>query len=157
MAGVLLLMVVTVLYAAYNVLVKISGSHVPDSASTTIVATLCIQLAALATSVVFLGALAARGGQSFALTPSAYTWAALAGLCIGGAEIGYLYLFSGIGIGKPMAATIVIPTVVSGTVVLAIMAAGVFLKEPIGWHQLMGAGLIVCGVVFLFLGERPQP
>jgi hypothetical protein len=39
----------------------------------------------------------------------------LAGLCIGGAEIGYLYLFGGIGISKPMPANIAIPVIVSGT------------------------------------------
>ena len=106
MASVILLAVVTVLYAGYNLLVKFSGNHVPETATTTIAATICIQLAALFTSAVFLGALAFRGGHTFALSPSAYLWAAAAGLCIGGAEIGYLYLFGGIGPFKPMDASV---------------------------------------------------
>ncbi|MEM7508584.1 MAG: hypothetical protein AAF415_17775 [Pseudomonadota bacterium] len=152
MNPVLLLAAVTVAYAGYNLLIKVSGTHVPASATTTVLATIVLQLAALATSLVFYGALAVRGGQSFALTPSAYLWAALAGVCIGAAEIGYLYLFGGVGFAKPMAASIAIPTIVSGTIVIATLASVLLLKEPLGWQQIAGGGLIVAGILVFFRG-----
>lgn len=152
MNPVLLLAGVTIAYAGYNLMIKVSGTHVPATATTTVLATIALQLAALATSLVFLTALALRGGQSFALTPNAYLWAALAGLCIGAAEIGYLYLFGGIGAAKPMAASIAIPTIVSGTIVIATLASALLLDEPFGWHQVAGGGLILAGILVFFRG-----
>ena len=102
MTGVVLLSLVTLFYAGYNFLMKVSGTHVPESATTTILATMCVQVAALATSIVFFSWLLARGGHSFSLTSSTYLWAMAAGLCIGAAEIGYLYLFGGVGSIRPM-------------------------------------------------------
>ena len=70
---------------------------------------------AVATSLAFLAVLAARGGQTFALPHTAYAWAAVAGICIGAAEIGYLYLFSDAGGQPAMAANIAItPISLSG-------------------------------------------
>ena len=77
----------------------------PAAATTTILATICVQVAALLASALFLGFLTIRGGQVFALSRGSYLWAALAGICIGSAEIGYFYLFSGIGLARPMQAT----------------------------------------------------
>ncbi len=90
MAGVLLLVTVTALYAGYNLLIKVSVSHVPVTATSTIVATIFLQLAALTTSVVFLSVIMIRGGQVLQLSWAAYLWAAAAGLCIGGAKWWYL-------------------------------------------------------------------
>lgn len=151
MLGLVLLAAVTVLYAGYNLFIKVAGGHVPPAATTTILATLCLQLAALFASVVFLSILVLRGGQVFSLSPGAYLWATLAGLCIGGAEIGYLYLFGGLGLAKPMAASIAIPTIVSGTIVIALLFSAIVLKETIAWNQILGSVLIVLGIVFLFL------
>ncbi len=50
MAGLLLLVTVTTLYAGYNLLIKVSVSHVPAAATSTIVATICLQVAALPAS-----------------------------------------------------------------------------------------------------------
>ena len=58
-ASVTLLLAITVLYAGYNLLVKVSSSHVPASATSTVLATICLQLAALAASVVFASGLVA--------------------------------------------------------------------------------------------------
>jgi len=154
MAGAILLAVVTVLYAGYNLFVKVSGGHVPATATTTILATICIQLAALSTSALFLGALVARGGHVFSLSAGSYLWAAAAGVCIGGAEIGYLYLFGGVGLSRPMAASLAIPTIVSGTIVIAMFVSVVALRETLSWNQILGAGLIVAGVGFLFIEGR---
>ena len=103
MTGLILLAAVTALYAGYNLFIKLSGGYVPAEATTTIMATICIQIAALITSGVFFLMLTLRGGQVFTLSMGSYFWAAVAGVCIGGAEIGYLYLFGGVGLSKPMA------------------------------------------------------
>ena len=154
MLGILLLAGVTILYAGYNLFIKVSGEQVPDDATTTIVATICIQLAALFTSVVFLASLAIKGGHVFSLSPASYLWAILAGVCIGGAEIGYLYLFSGISLAKPMAASLAIPTIVSGTIVITLFFSFIVLKESIAWTQILGSTLIILGIVVLFMKER---
>lgn len=153
MVALLLLLTVTMLYSGYNLLIKISGGHVPAEATTTIFATICLQLAALATSVMFMGVLLLRGGNVLHLSTKAYLWAAAAGLCIGGAEIAYFYLFGGIGITKPVAANIAIPTIVSGTIIITMLVSYLVLREPLTWNQLLGGGCIVLGIVILFLGK----
>jgi hypothetical protein len=42
MAGLLLLVTVTALYAGYNLPIKVSASHVPVAATSTIVAMICL-------------------------------------------------------------------------------------------------------------------
>lgn len=153
MAGLLLLATVTTLYAGYNLLIKVSAAHVPAAATSTIAATICLQVAALMTSILFLSIALIRGGQVLQLTWGAYFWAAAAGLCIGGAEIAYFYLFGGVGAIKPMAANVVIPTVVSGTVVIAAIAAYFIFRESLAPIQLAGIGCVVLGVVLLHLGK----
>ena len=151
MTSLLLLLTVTLLYAGYNLLIKVSGSHVPAEATTTILAAVCIQLAALGTSSVFAALLLVRGGHVMQLSTSVYVWAAAAGVCIGGAEIAYLYLFSGVGGTKPMAASIAIPAIVTGTIVITTVVAYFLFDEPLGWRHLLGIGLIVTGILVLFL------
>ncbi|KLN59724.1 hypothetical protein WH96_16305 [Kiloniella spongiae] len=153
MVGLLILAAVTVLYAGYNLFVKLSGSHVPIDATTTIMATVCIQLAALTTSGIFGLYLISRGDQVFALSSGSYFWAIAAGICIGGAEIGYLYLFGGIGLTKPMDASVVIPTIVSGTIVIALIFSFFVLNETISVTQVFGAGLVIGGIVLMFINS----
>lgn len=153
MAALLLLGAVTILYAGYNVAMKLSGNAVPEGATTTILATICVQLAALACSLIFLVYLLLRGGAVFSLSQSVYVWAAISGLCIGAAEIGYLYLFGGVGRIQPLAANLVIPTVVSGTVVLALIFSILVLKEGFTMIQFAGVTLTVAGIVILFAGR----
>ncbi|MFT5111985.1 MAG: drug/metabolite transporter (DMT)-like permease [Parasphingorhabdus sp.] len=150
MSSSVLLILVTVFYAGYNIFIKLSGEHVPPIATTTILATICLQVAALATSVIFISALAAKGGHVFTLAPKAYLWATVGGVCIGVAEIGYLYLFGGLGGLKPMAANIAIPTIVCGTIVIAMLFSYIVLKESFNWNHMLGSLLIFTGVVFLF-------
>ena len=55
-------------------------------------------------------------------TPT-YAWAVAAGLCIGAAEIGYFYLFGSFNSGQSIPASIVIPVVVCGTIIVALLAS----------------------------------
>ncbi|MGH7125554.1 MAG: hypothetical protein ACREFI_14355 [Stellaceae bacterium] len=157
MFAIALLAVVMILYAGYNLSIKVSGTYLPPAATTTILATVTLQLAALLASGLFAGFLAARGAQVFSLSPRTYLWAGLAGLCAGGAEIGFFYLLGGVGFARPMAASVAIPAVVSGTVVIALIFSACFLGERIAWNQILGAGLIVLGIVALFFRGAESP
>ncbi len=93
MQGLILLISVTLLYAGYNLFVKVSSGHVAEKVTSTVLATICLQFTALLVSTLFAIYLLRKGGQVLALGPPAYGWAMAAGLCIGAAEIGYFYLF----------------------------------------------------------------
>lgn len=149
-AAILLLIAITALYAGYNLLVKVSSLHVPAAATSTVLATICLQLAALAASGTFAAVLIARGGHVLALSPAAYAWAAGAGLCIGLAEIGYFYLFRGVGGGGPLAASVVVPAIVTGTVVLTMLVSSVALRESLGPMQVAGTVVVVVGIAMIF-------
>ncbi len=151
MAGLILLAAVTALYAGYNLFIKLSGGQVPAEATTTIMAAFCVQIAALSTSALFFSVLTLRGGHVFALSMGSYFWAAVAGVCIGSAEIGYLYLFGGVGLSKPMAASVAIPTIVSGTIVISMLFSYFVLKEAIALNQIFGSLLIVFGIILFFV------
>ena len=148
--GILLLTAITALYAGYNLLVKVSSNHVPESATTTVLATICLQLAALAASGTFALVLLARGGQVLKLSTTAYVWAAAAGLCIGLAEIGYFYLFRGVGGTGPVAANVAVPVIVTGTVVLTMLLSFFALRESLGAMQIAGTVVVVIGIAMIF-------
>ena len=149
-AGILLLITITALYAGYNLLVKVSSLHVPDAATSTVLATICLQVAALAASCTFAALLLARGGHVLKLSPAAYAWAAGAGLCIGLAEIGYFYLFRGVGGTGPVAASVAVPVIVTGTVVLTMLISWLALKESLGAMQIAGTAVVVIGIAMIF-------
>ena len=149
-AGLLLLTAITILYAGYNLLVKVSSLHVPAAATSTVLATICLQLAALAASATFAALLIARGGQVLTLSSAAYAWAAGAGLCIGLAEIGYFYLFRGVGGSGPVAASVAVPMIVTGTVVLTMLLSSLVLKESLGAMQIAGTVVVVIGIAMIF-------
>lgn len=150
--GIFLLSTITVLYAGYNLLIKISSNHVPEVATSTILATICLQVAALVASLVFMGMLLIRGGQVLSLSLSAYLWAAGAGLCIGLAEIGYFYLFRGVGGTAPVAANVAIPAIVTGTVVITILLSAMVLKETLAPIQIGGTVVVIVGIAMIFSG-----
>ena len=105
------------------------------------------------TSIAFASILLVRGGHVFQLSFGSYVWAAAAGLCIGGAEITYLYLFGGIGAEKPMAASLAIPTIVSGTIVIALVVGAFVFKESLSWAQGIGGTCIILGIFLLYIGR----
>ena len=154
--GIFLLIAITVLYAGYNLLVKVSSTRVPEVATSTVLATICLQLAALAASCAFALVLLARGGHVLKLSMSAYAWAAGAGVCIGLAEIGYFYLFRGVGGTGPVAANVAVPVIVTGTVVLTMLLSSFALKESLGAMQIAGTLVVIVGIAMIFSdGLRP--
>ncbi len=145
-----LLAIVTLAYVGYNLLIKVSGNHVPADATTTVFAAICLQTGALVTSAIFAATLAFQGGQTFRLTVPSYAWALAGGLCIGIAEIAYLTIFSR---SDPLPASVVIPTVVTGTVVVALIVSVFVFGERLGTLQLAGAAMIVGGIICMFVGR----
>jgi len=155
MSPLTLLILATVLYTGYNIFTKISGDHIPSTAATTVSATLVLQFAAFCTSALFAGLLMAKGTNVLGLNPRTYAWATIAGVCIGGAEIAYLYLFGGLGAGgERLGANIVIPFVIGGTIVLTMIVSVFIFHEAFGWPQITGSLLVVTGITFLFLDQR---
>ena len=153
--GIVLLCAITVLYAGYNLLVKVSSNYVPVSATSTVLATICLQLAALAASGTFALLLLARGGHVLKLSTTAYAWAAGAGLCIGLAEVGYFYLFRGVGGTGPVPASVAVPVIVTGTVVLTMLLSCLALKESLGTMQVAGTVVVVIGIAMVFSDGFP--
>lgn len=51
-----------------------------------------------------------------------------------------------------MSASIAIPTIVSGTIVIALIFSVLVLNEVVGLYEIIGAGLIIGGIVFMFMG-----
>jgi len=154
--AIVLLTLVTLAYAGYNLFIKVAGGHAPAEATTTVLATLILQIGAISTSIIFLGFLSLQGGHVFKLSTPTYLYALVAGLCIGVAEIAYLYLFGGVGSIKPLPANLVIPTVVTGTIVITLIASWLIFKEHLSTAQLFGAAMIVGGIVVLFAGHKAQ-
>jgi len=152
--AIFLLTVVTLAYAGYNLFVKVSGEHMPKEATTTVLATYCLQMGAMVSTTVFLVFLTIQGGHTMRLSGAAYGYALIGGLCIGIAEVCYFYIFGGIGNIKPLPANLVIPTVVTGTIVITLIVSFVIFKERLTWLQLFGAAMIVGGIAVMFMGHR---
>ena len=151
--AVVLLTLVTLAYAGYNLFIKAAGDHVPATASTTILATFLLQFGAAVASTCFLAFLLVQGGHSFRLAAPAYAYAFVAGLCIGVAEVVYFYIFGGIGGMRPVPASLAIPIVVTGTVVVTVLVSALVFREALTPLQLVGAALIVAGIAVLFVGQ----
>jgi drug/metabolite transporter (DMT)-like permease len=151
MNALLLLAATTTLYAGYNLFVKQSADHIGTVATTTIGATIALQIAALSTSLIFALILKTQGGHSISLPTGAYAWAMVAGLCIGIAEILYFYLFAGIAGMQPLRVSVVTPTIVAGTIVITLLAAWLLFGEILGGYQLLGALFVVVGILLLFV------
>jgi drug/metabolite transporter (DMT)-like permease len=153
MAGIILLLSITALYAGYNLFIKVSSGHIPPTATTTVLATICLQVAALVVSLFFTGFLMLRGGYALKLSFPAYVWATVAGLCIGSAEVCYFYLYGGIGHSQLMPANVAVPTIVSGTIVITLFVSYFLLREALSIPQLIGAGLVIGGLILMFTGR----
>ena len=151
MISIILLTATTVLYAGYNLLVKQSAHVAGTIATTTITATIALQVAALSTSIVFALLLKTQGGHTMSLPLPTYLWAIGAGICIGIAEILYFYLFAGINGLPAMPASIVIPTVVAGTVILTLLVSTVLFGEKLNGFQILGGLMIAGGIVLLYI------
>ncbi len=145
-----LLLLITACYAGYNLLIKLSGEVAGPSVSP-LLATISLQLAALSVSLVYLAYLW-RSQAAIELPAKAYPWAIAAGVCIGLAEIFYFYLFRETEAGKTVAASVAIPTIVGGTIVVVTCVSFWLFGERLSLVQWSGLGLAMVGLVLLATG-----
>jgi len=151
---ILLLLAVVGFYAGYNLLIKISSDAASGAATTTVLATITLQCFALIASFVFATVLIFRGGERFDVGSGALVWAALAGLCIGAAEVVYFYLFRGFGEHQALPANLVIPIVVAGSVLITVILSIGLFRESVTLMQGMGLALIAAGTLLLLGSAR---
>jgi drug/metabolite transporter (DMT)-like permease len=148
MYSLILLLLITLCYAAYNLLVKVSGDQ--TAGASPILATITLQAAALGVSVCYL-LVVLRQGAALSLPGRAFQFAALAGICIGLAEVMYFYLFRGVSGEAGMPASQAIPVIVGGTIVISALAAVLLFGERPGPVQWLGITLAGCGMLILAL------
>ena len=73
MSGLVILVSVTLLYASYNLFVKVSSDHVPDNVTSTVLATICLQFSALILSILFALYLLSKENQTLHLNLRVYS------------------------------------------------------------------------------------
>jgi len=149
----ILLILITLFYSAYNLLVKVSSSQIGSVSTPPIVATIFLQSSALMISVIYFLYLS-RQHPSLALPAKAYIWAIAGGICIGIAEILYFYLFRGFSDDSPVAASSAIPFVVGGTIVIAVVVSHFIFREALNSGQWLGIALALLGIVVLAVNSR---
>lgn len=152
MRAIILLILITLCYAAYNLLVKISSNHSGSIANAPILATIVLQATALSISTVYLIYLT-RQNISVALPSKALLWAAGAGFCIGLAEIMYFYLFRGFSGEKGMEASVAIPFIVGGTIAIAVVISILVFGETLKPMQWVGVGMAFAGMLILAISS----
>ena len=147
---VILLALITLCYAAYNLLVKVSGNGA-DAMTSPILATISLQFAALSVSLCYLLYLW-RTNIPMSLPIKVYPWAIAAGVSIGIAEIMYFYLFRESTTGKSIPASVAIPLIVGGTILIVASLSYLLFNERLSWVQWSGVGIAVGGLVLLATG-----
>ncbi|MCY3767824.1 MAG: hypothetical protein OXG56_00430 [Gammaproteobacteria bacterium] len=148
MRTLILLILITVCYAGYNLLIKVSGSHTGSVNTAPILATMALQASAFGVSVAYLIYLTQQNA-SVTLPGKAFIWAVGAGVCIGLAEILYFYLFRGFAEDKPVAGSVAIPFVVGGTIVISVLVSVLAFGEPLKPVQWLGVVLAFSGMILL--------
>ena len=154
MLTIFLIAFVTVAYAGYNLFIKVATDHLPATTTSTVLATLSMQVMTLIPTLGLLAVLSIQGGHDFKLNSGTVKWAMIAGLCIGSAEVAYYYLFSGLGGGRTMPANVVIPIVVCGTVAITAIVSFFIFRESFSWPQILGSALVIGGVFLILWGPR---
>ena len=154
MSAPLLLLLITVCYAGYNLLIRMSGSHSGHAVSP-LLATISLQMAALGISFCYLLYLWKQNVE-LALPAKAYPWAIAAGVCIGLAEIMYFYLFRGAEGIRPIAASVAIPLIVGGTIAIVVCLSVVLFGERLSGVQWLGVLLTLSGLLVLGYASNPK-
>ncbi|MCY4051816.1 MAG: EamA family transporter [Gammaproteobacteria bacterium] len=149
MKSLLIILLITLCYSGYNLLIKVSMSHAESTSISPIFATIGLQISALMVSIVYL-ITTARTSVSFSDLPfGAYTWAIAAGICIGIAEILYFYLFRGFSGETPIQASTAIPMVIGGTILITILISVFLFRESLTNAQWLGVALAFVGMTVL--------
>ena len=141
----LLLVIVTVSYAGYNLFIKLSSSQNINNTNS-IAATLSLQVFALVVTSIFSVYLFSKGERIFVLPSKAYLYAIFAGISIGFAEIGYFYLFNAANPNGPLNANTAIPVILGGTILITMIFSFYIFRESFNYQKILGTLFIIIGI-----------
>lgn len=125
-------------FATYNVFLKVASGHINQ-----IVGAVILQVAAALVGLILLLILKINH-VPFSVTEKGVLYAVLAGVSVGLSEIFAFFLFS-----KGITASVGVPIIVGGSVLIAALLSFFFLKEAILPLQYVGIALIVGGIYLL--------
>jgi transporter family protein len=138
MHWILLAVMTAVFFGAYNVFIKMASGHINQ-----IVGAVILQVvAALLGGIILL--VLKISDSPLEVSSRGVILAVLAGIFVGLAEITSFYVFS-----RGISASVGIPIIIGGSVVVGAVLGVLFLKESLNWTQLFAIGMIVAGVVLL--------
>ena len=141
----IILVIVTISYAGYNLFIKLASSQNLNN-SNSIAATLCLQLFALFVTILFSFYLFSKGEKIFVIPSKSYLYAIFAGISIGLAEIGYFYLFNESNPKGASNANSVIPVILGGTILITMIFSFIFLSESFNYKRIFGTFFIIFGI-----------
>jgi transporter family protein len=131
----ILLIITAVFFGFYNFFIKVSAGHIHE-----ILGAVVLQAVALLLGGIALAYLKLKN-SAFESSGKGLLFAVLAGIFVGLAEITSFYAFSR---GTP--ASVGIPVMVGGTVVVGTFLGIIFLKEQLHWQHYAGIALIIAGI-----------
>ena len=146
----LLLVIVTVSYAGYNLFIKLSSSQNINNTNS-IAATLSLQVFALVVTSIFSVYLFSKGERIFVLPSKAYLYAIFAGISIGFAEIGYFYLFNASNPNGPLTANTAIPVILGGTILITMIFSFYIFRESYNYQKILGTLFIIIGIYLVLI------
>jgi transporter family protein len=138
MPWLIIVILTAVFFGLYNFFIKLSAGHIHQ-----ILGAVLLQAVALLLGSIALLYLKWRG-IPFDASSKGVLFAVLAGVFVGLAEITSFYVFS-----KGINASVGIPIIVGGTVLVGTLLGIVFLKESLSLLQYVGIALILAGVSIL--------
>jgi len=146
----LLLVIVTVSYAGYNLFIKLSSSQNLNNTNS-IAATLSLQVFALVVTSIFSVYLFSKGERIFVLPSKSYLYAIFGGISIGFAEIGYFYLFNAANPNGPLNANTAIPVILGGTILITMIFSFYIFRESYSYQKILGTLFIIFGIYLVLI------
>lgn len=130
-------------YALYNIFIKLASGHIHQ-----ITGAVILQIAAFILGIGWFIYLKINHAPT-EISPKGFWLAVTAGVFVGLAEIFSFVLFS-----KGISASVGIPVIIGGSVLIASVIGFVWLKESISVTRLLGLILIVAGIWLLSNGGK---
>ncbi len=134
----LLLVLTALMLGLYNFFIKLSAGHIHE-----IIGAVILQVVAFLLGGAALLWLKFQGNH-LETSSRGILFSVLAGLSVGLAEIMAFYAF-----GKGVSASVGIPVMVGGTVLVGVLLGVIVLKEPLNAIKVLGTLLIITGIVLL--------
>jgi transporter family protein len=127
-----------VFYGAYNVLIKISSGHINQIVGAVI---LQVTAAVLGASILLFLKIT---NSPLMISQKGILFAVLAGFFVGLAEITSFFIFS-----RGLSASVGIPVIIGGSVLVGAVFGVVFLKETLSYLHYLAIAMIIIGVALL--------